>query len=114
MFRVNIESKTLKNKHYRNVLYTNKDSQLVVMSLLPYEEIGNERHDGSQFIRVESGNGYSIVSGKKTKLYDGIALVINANTYHNIIAGKDGLKLYNVYSPPQHPKVCKELYKEDE
>ena len=112
-YKINIENKTADNTYYRNVLYTNDDSQLVIMNLLSGEEIGMEKHDGSQFIRVESGSGTAIVKGKKYNLSDGSALVIDKNTFHNIIAGKNGLKLYSIYSPPQHKPGTKEKYKTD-
>lgn len=112
--KLNIEEKTLKNNYYRNVIHTTKDMQLVLMKLLPYEEIGMEKHDGTQFIRVEDGSGTAIVAGKRYKLEDGSALIINKNTNHNIIAGKKGLKIYTLYSPPQHAKGEKEKYKSDE
>ena len=102
-FRTNIEKDTIKNKHYRKILWTNKYQQLVVMNLKPYEEIGEEVHPKtSQFVRVEKGNGVAIVGGKRYNLKDGDALVVNNNVYHNIKAGKNGLKLYSIYSPPEH------------
>jgi quercetin dioxygenase-like cupin family protein len=85
--------------------------QLVVMNLLPNQEIGKEKHDGSQFIRVEEGSGVAIVKDKKYILKDGSALIINANTYHIITAGDNGMKLYSIYSPPQHKNGTKEKYK---
>lgn len=103
-YRINIEKETLLNKNYRKVLFTTPDIQVVVMSLLPYEEIGMEKHNGSQFIRIESGNGTAYVSGKRFLLYNGIAIVIPPNHLHNIIAGKGGLKIYTIYSPPEHKK----------
>ena len=111
-YKLNIENKTLDNTYYRNVLYNNDNTQLVIMNLLSNEEIGMEKHDGSQFIRVESGSGVAIVKGKKYNLSDGSALIINRNTFHNIIAGKHGLKLYSLYSPPQHEPWAKDKFKE--
>jgi mannose-6-phosphate isomerase-like protein (cupin superfamily) len=110
-FKTNIEKKTIENTYYRNVLYTNSDMQFVVMNLLPNEEIGNEKHDGSQFIRVEKGSGIAIVKDKRYILKDDSALIINKNTYHNIIAGENGIKLYSIYSPPQHKRGTKEKFK---
>lgn len=110
-FKINIENKTIQNTYYRNVLYTNDDIQLVVMNLLPNEEIGMEKHDGSQFIRIETGSGIAIVKNKRYNLQDGSAIIIDANTNHNIIAGKDGMKLYSIYSPAQHEDKVKEKYK---
>ena len=112
-YKTNIEQKTMDNTYYRNVLYTTSDMQLVVMNLLPNEEIGREKHNGSQFIRVEEGSGIAIVKDKRYILKDGSALVVNANTYHNIIAGDKGMKLYSIYSHPQHKKGTKEKYKKE-
>lgn len=105
-YSVNIEKKTLDNEYFREVLYTAKHSQLVVMSLKPGEEIGLEtHHDIDQFIRVEAGTGKSILDGDERPIEDGTALVIPAGTEHNIIntSQTEHLKLYTVYSPPEHP-----------
>jgi len=101
---VNIKKDTLENKNFRKVLYTAKNSQLVVMSLLPKEEIGAEIHQLDQFIRVEKGGGKSILNGKEYELNDGSAVVIPAGTEHNIIntSETDEMKLYTIYSPPNH------------
>ena len=110
-YKVNIENLTSKNTYYRNVLYTNDDMQLVIMNLLPHQEIGMEKHNGSQFIRVEEGTGTAIVKNKRYVLQDGSAIIIDAYTNHNIIAGKNGLKLYSIYSPPQHDDNTKQKLK---
>lgn len=105
-YSVNIEKKTLDNEYFREVLYTAEHSQLVVMSLKPGEEIGLEtHHDIDQFIRVEAGTGKSILDGDERPIEDGTALVIPAGTEHNIIntSQTEHLKLYTVYSPPEHP-----------
>jgi len=105
-FKGNIEEITLRNKMYRKVIHTTKHQQLVVMSLLPREEIGMEVHnDTSQFIRVEEGRGLAIINGNRYYLKDGDAVVIPHNAYHNIIntSETEFLKLYTVYSPPNHP-----------
>lgn len=100
----NIEKDSIENKDFRRVLYTAKNTQLVLMSLRPKEEIGQETHDLDQFIRVESGEGVAILDGVKHKISDGIAVVIPAGTKHNIIneSDKEDLKLYTLYSPPEH------------
>ena len=113
-FKINIEKKTTNNTYYRNVLYTNSDMQLVVMNLLPNEKIDREKHNGSQFIRVEEGSGIAIVKNKRYILKNGSGLIINPNTYHNIIAGDKGMKLYSIYTPPQHKKGTKEKSKKDD
>ncbi|MGH7784893.1 MAG: cupin domain-containing protein [Candidatus Binatia bacterium] len=94
----------MKNKDFRRVLYTAKNSQLVLMSLRPREEIGEETHTLDQFIRVEAGDGVAILDGVKHQISDGSAVVIPAGTKHNIInASATGeLKLYTLYSPPEH------------
>lgn len=100
----NIEEETLKNDYFRKVLFTAPNSQLVVMSLKPGEEIGEETHDLDQFIRIEAGKGDVILSGKKHKVGDDFAIVIPAGTKHNVIntSKTKALKLYTVYSPPEH------------
>lgn len=112
--KINIEQKTLENNYYRKVLQTTGDMQLVLMKLEPKEEIGMEKHDATQFIRIEEGSGIAIIAGNRYILKDGSAVMINKNTFHNIIAGEKGLKIYTLYSPPQHAKGEKEKYKEDE
>lgn len=102
MYRVDIEKKTLENKSFRKILYTDKNLQLVVMSLNPFSEIGEERHNGTQFIRIESGNGSAIVDGKRYILKDGVSVTIPTGSLHNIKSGENGLQLYTIYSPPQH------------
>ena len=101
---INIEQESLLNKNFRKVLYTTKNSQLVVMSLLPKEEIGEEVHQLDQFIRVEAGQGKAVLNDKEYELVNGFAIVIPAGTKHNIIntSEMEEMKLYTVYSPPNH------------
>jgi mannose-6-phosphate isomerase-like protein (cupin superfamily) len=100
---VNIEEESLKNKNFRKVLYTAKNSQLVLMSLHPGEEIGEEVHDLDQFIRIESGEGKAVLDGAEHELKDGTAIVVPQGCVHNVInTGGADLKLYTVYSPPEH------------
>ena len=102
----NIESDTLENDDYRRVLFTGENIQLVLMTLQPGEEIGLEVHEEhDQFIRVETGSGRAILNGEKHKLEDGVAVVIPAGTEHNVIntSRNEPLKLYTLYSPPEHP-----------
>ncbi|MDD5751209.1 MAG: cupin domain-containing protein [Candidatus Peribacteraceae bacterium] len=99
----NIEDATRENSFFRKVLYTAKHSQLVVMSLLPGEEIGEEVHALDQFIRIEEGTGKAILNGKESPLVDGSAVVIPSGVRHNIVnTGGQPMKLYTVYSPPEH------------
>ncbi len=102
---VDLEKKTLSNENFREVLYTAKNSQLVVMTIQPGEDIGVETHEGhDQFIRVEAGTAKALLSGEEHELTDGFAVVIPAGTEHNIInTGTDKLKLYTLYTPPEHP-----------
>ena len=102
-FVENIEKLTLENENFRKVLYTAKHSQLVVMNLKPGEEIGEEIHQLDQFIRVESGRGKAILDGVTHSLEDGSAVVVPAGAKHNIVNLSDSdMKLYTVYSPPNH------------
>ncbi len=100
-----IEEKTLKNNYFREVLFTAKNSQLVVMSLNPGEDIGEEVHDDvDQFLRIEAGVGKAVLNGKEYPLKDGSAIVVPVGTLHNIIntSSKEKLKIYTIYSPPHH------------
>lgn len=99
----NIEKDSLENDNFRKVVYTDKRCQLVLMSLLPHEEIGLEVHDVDQFLRVEEGAGRAILNGETHEIADGSAIVVPAGTEHNIINDGDGkMKLYTLYMPPHH------------
>ena len=105
-YLTNIEEETLKNAKFRRVLFTGPHAQLVVMTLKPGEDIGLESHDDvDQFIRVEAGRGTALLDGKEHVVEDGTAVVIPAGTRHNIINSSrtEALKLYTIYSPPEHP-----------
>jgi len=105
-YSIDIEARTLANDKFREVLYTAKNSQLVVMTLRPGEEIGLEKHEGhDQFIRVEAGEGVAILDGERHALADGVAVVIPAGTEHNVINTSTSapMRLYTIYSPPEHP-----------
>ena len=103
-----IEKTTLNNSYFRQVLFTGKHTQLVVMSLQPGEEIGREMHqDVDQFFRIEKGNAKFIIGDKREYLAtDGDAVLIPAGTYHNVInmSAAKPLNLYSIYSPPIHPE----------
>lgn len=113
-YYANIERDTKDNKFYRRVMYTDRYLQVVYMSLAPGVEIGREKHAGTQFFRVESGIGSAIVDDEKLTLKDGIALTVPPHTFHNIrnTSKTEPLKLYTIYSPPQHPSYTVELTKE--
>ena len=99
----NIEKLTEENDKFRQVLYTAKNSQLVIMSLKPGEEIGEEVHELDQFIRIEKGTGRAVLDGAEKKIEDDYAVVIPAGTRHNVINdGGEEMKLYTIYSPPEH------------
>lgn len=102
-----IEKETLENGFFRRVLFTGKHCQLVVMSLKPGEEIGNEMHaDVDQFFRVEKGKARFVFNGKEEHVVkENEAVVVPAGTWHNVInaLASKPLKLYTVYSPPNHP-----------
>lgn len=100
----NIEEETLANKNFRQVLYTGQHAQLVMMSLLPKEDIGVEVHEiVDQFIRIEEGEGKVVLDGEERSLKSGSAIIIPAGTKHNVINTSDTeMKLYTVYSPAHH------------
>lgn len=99
-----IEEKTLANNYFRQVLFTAKNSQLVLMALQPGEEIGMEVHpEHDQFFRFESGTGKVIIDGVESNIKDGFAVVVPAGAQHNVInTGQEMMKLYTIYSPPEH------------
>jgi mannose-6-phosphate isomerase-like protein (cupin superfamily) len=102
-----IEKETLKNKSFRQVLFTGKYCQLVVMCLPPGEEIGNEVHRHvDQFFRIEQGEAKFVLNGSEEHLvHENEAAIVPAGTHHNVIntSKSKQLKLYTVYSPPNHP-----------
>ncbi len=101
---VNLEKETKENDFFRKVLFTAEHSQLVLMSLKPGEEIGEEVHELDQFLRMEQGQGKAVLDGVETEIGDGFAVVVPAGVKHNIINTSETelLKLYTVYSPPEH------------
>jgi len=103
-FLGDIEELTEQNGDYRRVLYTGKQLQLVLMSLAPGEEIGEEVHEkGDQFFQVEKGKGEVLIDGKRTKIKGDDAFIIPAGARHNVInTDHKPLRLYTLYSPPQH------------
>ena len=104
-FITNIEESTLQNNNFRKVLFTAPHSQLVVMSLLPAEDIGMEVHETvDQFIRIESGEAKAVLNGEEYTLNVDDAVVIPSGTQHNIIntSNVNLLKLYTIYSPAEH------------
>jgi len=105
-FVTNIEERTLKNQNFREVIYTATKLQLVVMSLKPLEDIGEEVHDTvDQFFRVEEGEGEVVMNGERTKFSADDVIIVPMGTKHNVIntSSTIPLKLYTIYSPPNHP-----------
>ena len=101
----NIEEKTINNDYFREVVFTGKYCQLVVMCLKPGEEIGSEVHKNvDQFFRVEEGRGKVIIDGEENLVINGAGIIVPAGSEHNVIniSTSNDLKLYTIYSPPQH------------
>jgi mannose-6-phosphate isomerase-like protein (cupin superfamily) len=100
----NIEEATVANEDFRRVLYTGKNLQLVLMTLKPGEEIGEEVHeDIDQFFRVEEGRGIIYIDGAASLIEDDYAAIVPAGARHNVVNTGDGpLKLYTLYGPPEH------------
>ena len=104
-FVSNIEKDALENENFRQILYSGKHSQLVLMSLQPKEEIGMETHpDNDQFFRFEKGEGKCIIDSNEYEISDGTAVIVPAGAQHNIInvSETEKLKLYTIYSPAHH------------
>lgn len=102
----NIEEDTIANEDFRRVVFTGPNTQLVLMTLRAGEDIGLETHEGhDQFIRIEAGRGYVQLGGERTDIEDGSAVVIPAGVEHNLVNTSDDepLRLYTLYSPPEHP-----------
>jgi mannose-6-phosphate isomerase-like protein (cupin superfamily) len=115
-FKISIEKATQENSNFRKVLYTSKHSQLVLMSLLPNEDIGEEIHaDNDQFFRFESGTGKVIIDGHSYDVHDGDAVVVPAGAKHNIIntSTSDDLKIYTIYSPAHHKDALLRVTKKE-
>jgi mannose-6-phosphate isomerase-like protein (cupin superfamily) len=103
-FVSNIERLTEENNNYRQVLYTGKNLQLVLMAILPGGEIGEEVHeDRDQFFRIETGEGEVLIDGNRSKLKSDDAIVVPAGARHNIVnTGNESLRFYTLYAPPEH------------
>ncbi|MDP1890044.1 MAG: cupin domain-containing protein [Gemmatimonadaceae bacterium] len=102
-FVQNIRSLSVANSDFRRVLYTAKHCQLVVMALVPGEEIGAEVHELDQFFRIEAGTGIAVLDGVRTAIRAGYAVLVPAGANHNIInTGAVPLRLATLYSPPNH------------
>ena len=114
-FITNIEKETLENTDYRRVLYTAKNSQLVLMCIKPGEEIGVEVHELDQFIRLEQGSATVVLNGESREVPADSAIIIPAGVEHNVVnTGTEALKLYSVYAPPEHKDQTVHATKADE
>lgn len=101
----NIEQLTLENENFRQVLYTGEYLQLVLMTLLPGEEIGLETHEGhDQFFRFEAGVGRVLIDESEYVVKDGDSVIVPSGSKHNVIntSETESLKLYTLYAPPEH------------
>lgn len=99
----NIEHETLESTDYRRVVYTGKHSQLVLMSIEPGDEIGEEVHHLDQFIRLEQGRARVTLDGVTHEVAEDWAILVPAGTKHNVVnTGDLPLKLYSLYAPPEH------------
>lgn len=104
-FIADIEDQTEDNRDFRRVVYTGPHMQLVLMSLAPGEELGEEVHETTdQFFRVEEGNGEVVIDGRETRIESDIAIIVPAGARHNVRnTGHKPLKFYTLYAPPEHP-----------
>ena len=112
----NIEEKTINNDYFRKVVFTGRHCQLVVMCLKPGEEIGSEVHKNvDQFFRIEKGKGKVVINGEGKQVINGVGIVVPAGSEHNVIniSTSNDLKLYTIYSPPQHKDGIVHKTKED-
>lgn len=104
-YKDDIEKLTKENTNFRKVLYTGEQSQLVLMSLLPGEDIGSEVHpDNDQFFRFDEGNGKAVINGTEYEVSDGDAVVVPKGAEHNVIntSETESLKFYTIYMPAHH------------
>ncbi|MGO1767632.1 cupin [Advenella sp. S44] len=111
-----IEELTVNNDLYRKVLYTGKNLQLVLMTLQPGEEIGEEVHEGhDQFFRIEQGKGKVVIDEQTHAIEDDDAVIVPAGARHNVInSGDQPLRLYTIYGPPEHRDGVVHATKQDE
>jgi mannose-6-phosphate isomerase-like protein (cupin superfamily) len=115
MFTSNIEKDTLENSNFRKVIYTGKYMQLVVMCLKVGEDIGEEVHESvDQFFRVEKGSAKVVIDGNESILEEDMVTIVPAGSKHNVInIGDIDLKLYTIYTPPNHPDGTIHVTKEE-
>jgi len=114
-YKANIEELTKENNSFRKVVYTGEQSQLVLMSLLPGEDIGSEVHpDNDQFFRIDEGSGKAVINETEYEISDGDAVVVPKGATHNIInTGSASLKFYTIYMPAHHKDGIERVTKAD-
>lgn len=114
-YKSNIENLTEENSSFRKVLYTGEESQLVLMSLLPGEDIGSEVHpDNDQFFRFEAGSGDVVINETEYSVSDGDAVVVPKGAMHNVInTGDKPLRFYTIYSPAHHKDGIERVTKQE-
>jgi mannose-6-phosphate isomerase-like protein (cupin superfamily) len=110
-----IQKRTIENEDFRRVLYTGHHLQLVVMTLQPGEEIGEEVHeDRDQFFRIEEGSGAVDIDGVENRVKDDFAVIVPAGARHNVRnTGSQPLRLYTIYAPPEHKDGIVQSTKEE-
>jgi mannose-6-phosphate isomerase-like protein (cupin superfamily) len=111
----NIDRMTVENQDFRRVLYTGQNLQLVLMTLQPGDEIGEEVHeDRDQFFRIEEGSGVVDIDGVENRVEDDFAVVVPAGARHNVRnTGDQPLRLYTIYGPPEHKHGIVQSTKEE-
>ena len=111
----NIDKATVENQDFRRVLYTGQKLQLVLMTLQPGDEIGEEVHeDRDQFFRIEEGEGAVDIDGKENRVEDDFAVIVPAGARHNVRnTGSRPLRLYTIYGPPEHKDGVVQSTKEE-
>lgn len=112
----NIEDRTKENNSFRKVLFTGKHMQLVVMTLQPGEDIGEEIHDNvDQFFRIEMGSARVIIDGQEHELDEDMVAIVPAGALHNVINTSDSeiLQLYTIYAPANHPEGTEHVTREE-
>lgn len=108
-----LDSETRLNRFYRRVLTTTNRSQLVLSSLLPYQDLGEEKHKVDQFLKVDQGEGYALLNGTKYPLVPGMSVSVPAGTTHNIVnTSAERMQLYTIYSPALHSPKEEQRYRE--
>lgn len=101
----NIDDDTIENTNYRKVLATTPDLQLVLMSIRPGSEIGEEVHEGSQFLRIGAGTGKVVIDGDEFDIKEDFGIVIPGGSKHNLLnTGSVDMKVHSIYTPPEHEK----------